>query len=278
MLDQRAVIDHWKAKGLDFSKAVHQAGRAAGRRDLQFRTAGPQARERAGSQADRAGDACARPRRAGAHFRRPSRTSTAAPARCCRAKSPSATAMKACRTTPIHVSLNGTSGQSFGAWLAKRRHLRARRRRQRLCRQGPVRRPHHREARRRLRHRAGRVDHRRQHRDVRRDLRRMLFPRHCRRALRRAQLRRRRRCRRHRRSRLRIHDRRHRRRARPDRAQLRGRHVGRHRLCARRGPATSTSCCNMSMVELEPVPAEEDVNERFYHSRNDLETAGASKS
>jgi glutamate synthase (NADPH/NADH) large chain len=32
--------------------------------------------------------------------------------------------------------------------------------------------------------------------------------------------------------------------------------------------------CNMSMVELEPVPAEEDVNARFYHHRHDLETAG----
>jgi glutamate synthase (NADPH/NADH) large chain len=32
--------------------------------------------------------------------------------------------------------------------------------------------------------------------------------------------------------------------------------------------------CNMSMVDLEPVPAEENAAERFYHSRNDLETAG----
>jgi glutamate synthase (NADPH/NADH) large chain len=32
--------------------------------------------------------------------------------------------------------------------------------------------------------------------------------------------------------------------------------------------------CNMSMVDLEPVPAEEDVNARFYHSKHDLETAG----
>ena len=30
----------------------------------------------------------------------------------------------------------------------------------------------------------------------------------------------------------------------------------------------------MAMVELEPVPAEEDVNERVYHHRNDLETRG----
>jgi glutamate synthase (NADPH/NADH) large chain len=32
--------------------------------------------------------------------------------------------------------------------------------------------------------------------------------------------------------------------------------------------------CNMAMVELEPVPAEDDINERVYHSRHDLETAG----
>ena len=48
----------------------------------------------------------------------------------------------------IHVTLKGTAGQSFGAWLAQRRHPRARRRRQRLRRQGPVGRPHHRAARR----------------------------------------------------------------------------------------------------------------------------------
>ncbi len=34
------------------------------------------------------------------------------------------------------------------------------------------------------------------------------------------------------------------------------------------------SRCNLAMVELEPVPAEEDVNERFYHHRHDLETSG----
>lgn len=32
--------------------------------------------------------------------------------------------------------------------------------------------------------------------------------------------------------------------------------------------------CNMSMVELEPLPAEEEAAERFFHSRNDLESAG----
>jgi glutamate synthase (NADPH/NADH) large chain len=37
---------------------------------------------------------------------------------------------------------------------------------------------------------------------------------------------------------------------------------------------TFASRCNMAMVELEPVPAEESANARFYHHRNDLETHG----
>jgi glutamate synthase (NADPH/NADH) large chain len=34
------------------------------------------------------------------------------------------------------------------------------------------------------------------------------------------------------------------------------------------------SRCNLSMVALEPVPAEEDINERVYHHMNDLESHG----
>ena len=34
MLDKRKLVEHWKAKGLDFSRAVHQAGRAGERRHL----------------------------------------------------------------------------------------------------------------------------------------------------------------------------------------------------------------------------------------------------
>ena len=32
--------------------------------------------------------------------------------------------------------------------------------------------------------------------------------------------------------------------------------------------------CNLAMIELEPIPAEEDVNDRVYHHRHDLETSG----
>ena len=116
-----------------------------------------------------------------------------------------------------------------------RHHVRARGRGQRLCRQGPLGRAPHRLSAARGEHRAGGVDHRRQHRAVRRDRGRVLFPRHRGRALRGAQLRRHRGGRRRGRPLLRIHDRRRRGGARQDRPQLRGRHVGRHRLCARRG-------------------------------------------
>ena len=67
---------------------------------------------------------------------------------------------------------------------------------------------------------------------VRRYRRRVLFQRRRGRAFRCAQFGRHRGCRGRRRPWLRIHDRRHRGDHRRDRAQLRGRHVGRHRLCA----------------------------------------------
>jgi glutamate synthase (NADPH) large chain len=55
-------------------------------------------------------------------------------------------ALRPCRPARRHhrVSLTGTAGQSFGAWLARGVTARSRRRGQRLCRQGPVGRPHHR--------------------------------------------------------------------------------------------------------------------------------------
>jgi glutamate synthase (NADPH) large chain len=37
---------------------------------------------------------------------------------------------------------------------------------------------------------------------------------------------------------------------------------------------TFASRCNLAMVELEPVPEEEELNERLYHHRADLESHG----
>ena len=140
------------------------------------------------------------------------------------------------RDETIHIKLKGTAGQSFGAFLAKGVTLELEGDANDYVGKGlsggriVVYPPQ--EATNIV---AGAVDHRRQHRALRRDRRRMLLPRRGRRALRGAQLRRDRRRRGRGRPRLRIHDRRHRRRDRRDRPQFRGRHVGRHRLCARRG-------------------------------------------
>ena len=53
----------------------------------------------------------------GSTFR--SATAIARPARCCRARSPSATVTLACRDETMHIKFKGTAGQSFGAFLAQ---------------------------------------------------------------------------------------------------------------------------------------------------------------
>ena len=108
------------------------------------------------------------------------------------------------------------------------------RRHQRLLRQGPLGRPDQRAALAQVPRRAGREHHHRQRRALRRDRRRGVFPRRRRRALRGAQLGRARGGRGRRRPRLRVHDRRHGGGSGHDRPQFRRRHVGRHRLRARR--------------------------------------------
>ena len=233
MLDQSTLVAHWKAKGLDFSKLFVRQKELPGQKIYHAEAPEPSSRSRARPPADRKGAGGARSRRAGEDRRgdqqhRPQRRRDAVRR--------GGQDLRPCRPAARHHpgQLQGHRGTGVRRLACARRHLRSRRRSQRLCRQGPVRRPHHRQAAAQFRHRAGGIDHRRQHRDVRRDRGRMLFPRHRRRALRGAQFRRGRGGRGRRRSLLRIHDRRHRRGARQDRAQLRGRHVGRHRLCAGR--------------------------------------------
>ena len=97
--------------------------------------------------------------------------------------------------------------------------------------------------------------HHRQRGALRRDERRGVHPRHGGRALLRPQQRRQRGRRGRGRPRLRVHDRRPRRRPRADRAQLRGRHVGRRRLRARRrgavvrAPAATRRWCSLGKLE-----------------------------
>ena len=181
---------------------------------------------------------------------------------------------KGLKDDTITVKLTGTAGQSFGAFLARGITFD-------LIGDGNdyvgkglsggrivVRPPEN------AKIVAGRVDHRRQHRALRRDRGRVLFPRRRRRALRRAQLRRHRRRRRRRRPWLRIHDRRHRR-----RASARPAATSRP-ACRAASPMCSTrqgdfaERCNMAMVELEPVPEEDDMLEKLHHHGGDLEHKG----
>ena len=234
MLDQNALVAHWKAKGLDFSKLFFRQKELPGQKIYPFRRPEPSSGSGARPHADRTGAGCDRPRRAGEdrdgdQQHRPQRRRDAV-----RHGGQDSTAMPACRTTPSRSSFKGTAGQAFGAWLCRGVTFDLEGEGNDYVGKGLsggriiVRPPRN----------SGIVpeefDHRRQHRDVWRHRGRMLFPRHRRRAFCGAQLGRRGRRRRRRRSLLRIHDRRHRRGARQDRAQLCRRHVGRRGLRARR--------------------------------------------
>ena len=189
------------------------------------------ARRRAGAReaASRCGSSCR------------SATSTAPSAPCCRARWRRRYGHAGLPEDTISVRLTGTAGQSFGAFLARGVSLELTGDANDYVGKGlsggrvVVRQP------RRPRARPGGEHHRRQHRAVRRDRRRGLFRGRGRRALRGAQLRRGRGRRGHRRPWLRIHDRRRGGGAGRHRAQLRRRHVGRHRLCLRsRRPLRAT--------------------------------------
>ena len=118
MLDKRQVIEHWKAKGLDFSKLFLKPAAPNG---VAIHHCEPQDHKihdildrRLIADAQAALDRGA-PVRDHDHDHA---TPTAPPAPCSRARSPSATATRACPDDTIHVKLTGTAGQSFGAWLA----------------------------------------------------------------------------------------------------------------------------------------------------------------
>ncbi len=234
-LDTERAIGHWKARGLDFEKLFHKPMVPEGVAIHHC--------ERQDHGLDKVLDnkliALAKPALEGKervkHELAISNRDRAAGAMLSGEVARRYRPRRACRKTPSGCRFKGTAGQSFGAWLAHGVTLD-------LVGEGNdyvgkglsggklIVRPDP-----KLRHRAGGEHHRRQHRAVRRHHRRVLLPRHRRRALRRAQLRRGRGGRGHGRPRLRIHDGRRGGGDRPDGAQLRGRHVGRHRLRAGRG-------------------------------------------
>ncbi len=234
LLEQDAAIAHWKARGVDLSQRPRAARAARGGAAALRAPAGAGARRRAGlgpRRGDGRGDR-------GPHAGRDrARDPQRQPLRRRHPLQPHRQAPRRRRPGARHDrrALRRLGGAVVRRLAGARRRVHAARRRQRLHRQGPVRRDagDHAARRRDLPRRGER--HHRQHRPVRRDERQALRARPRRRALRRAQLGRERGHRGRRRPRLRVHDRRARRRARPDRAQLRRRHERRPGLRARRG-------------------------------------------
>ena len=110
---------HWKALGLDLAPLLHRARLPRRQRPHRTTRAGPRAGEGARPHADRAGRRRARARRAGADRRCRCATSTAPSARCSATRSPSAAAATGLPDDTIDITLTGSAGQSFGAFLPR---------------------------------------------------------------------------------------------------------------------------------------------------------------
>ena len=147
MLDQNALVAHWKAKGLDFSKLFVSRRKQPARRSIMPKRQNHHLEavldrtliEKAQAALDRGApvkiemeinntDRCAGAMLSG-HRRQD---------------------LRPCRPAARHhpCQLQGHRGTGVRRVAGARHHLRSRRRRQRLCRQGSVRRPHHRASRR----------------------------------------------------------------------------------------------------------------------------------
>ncbi len=216
MLDKQQVVEHWKAKGLDFSKLFHKPEAPQGvsihHNEAQNHKIDRILDRQLIAQSQPAIEH-GKPVRIEAAIRNTDRTAGAMLSGAIAKRY----GHEGLPHDTINVKLTGTAGQSFGAWLARGvtfelegdandyvgKGLSGGRIIIRPTADAGI--------------KAEELHHRRQHRAVRRDRRRMLLPRRRRRALCGAQFRRRRGDRRRRRPLLRIHDRRRRGRARPHR-------------------------------------------------------------
>ena len=137
MLDKRKLVEHWKAKGLDFSRLFTQPGCAGERRHLPQRDAEPSPRAHPRPQADRGGARRDRPRRAGEDRDRDLKRE---PHRGRDALGRDRQDLRPRRPAGRHHprEAQGHRGPELRRVARARRHLRARGRGERLCRQGPL--------------------------------------------------------------------------------------------------------------------------------------------
>ena len=121
LLEANAAIDHWKARGVDLTHLLADAGRSRRR----CRAAACARRTRCSTTTcdhELIEKAKAAPRERRARRDRGGSASEQAPLRrrhAVAARSPAATARTACRTTRSSCTLRGPAGQSFGGWLSR---------------------------------------------------------------------------------------------------------------------------------------------------------------
>ena len=108
-----------EGQGARFLQALPQAADGRRRRHLAHREAEPPDRQDPRPPPDREGAGRARDTERRSRSPRPSPRPIARPAPCSRARSPSATASAGLPEDTIAMSLTGTGGQSFGAFLAQ---------------------------------------------------------------------------------------------------------------------------------------------------------------
>ena len=99
ILDKSEAIDHWKAKGLDFTRIFHKPEVPKDVAIYNSEAPGPPPRQGARPQADRAVPSRRSRRRSRSSSSCRSGTPTAPPAPCCPARSPSCMAMPGCPRT-----------------------------------------------------------------------------------------------------------------------------------------------------------------------------------
>ena len=112
MLDARTLLDHWKARGLDFSKLFTKPDVPASVAIFNSEKQDHKIHDILDRKLIAQAQAALEHHTPGRDCICRSRTPTAPPARCCRARSPSATAMPACRTTPSSHALTARRGRA----------------------------------------------------------------------------------------------------------------------------------------------------------------------
>ncbi len=183
-LETREAIEHWKARGLDLTEILHRPEVPECDPDPLYASPGPRPREGARSTSCSSAAGRRSERRTAVEVSLPIRNVNRTVGTMLSAEVSRRYGGEGLPADTIRLRFTGSAGQSFGGVPRAGHRDHARGRRERLLRQGALRRPHRGLPAARLDLRAGGQHHRRQRRPLRCHRRRGLLPRHGRRAFR----------------------------------------------------------------------------------------------